>query len=134
MKTSKWVGLTAIALCAGMLVGCGQQQTKEALVQLAAKELGKNVPQQLDSITTLTKAEANNGTLNLYYTISHPEAQAHAVEAEMGIRSNIIEQYCYNDQNKKLREMGIEVNHNYTDSTGASLFIIKADPSQCAAK
>ena len=133
MKTSKWVGLTAIALCAGMLFGCGKP-SKEKLVEMAAENLQKNVPQQLDSITTLTKAEANNGTLNLYYTISHPEAQAHAVEAEMGIRNNIIEQYCYNDQNKQLREMGIEVQHNYTDSTGASLFIIKAEPSQCAAK
>ncbi len=133
MKSSKWVCFTAIALCAGMLVGCGKK-SKEESVEIAAKELNKNVPQQLDSITTLTKAEANNGTLNLYYTISHPEAQLHAAEAEMGIRSNIIEQYCYNDQNKPLREMGIEVNHNYTDSTGASLFIIKADPSQCTAK
>lgn len=133
MKNSKWVCFTAIALGAGMLVGCGKP-SKEEVVKMAAKELGKNVPQQLDSITTLTKAEANNGTLNLYYTISHPDAQAHAVEAEMGIRNNIIEQYCYNDQNKPLREMAIEVNHNYTDSTGAALFSIKADPSQCVKK
>ncbi len=130
MKHAKWALFGTIALCAGMLVGCGNP-SKNQVVEMAAKELGKNVPQQLDSITTLTKAEANNGTLNLYYTISRQDAQLHAVEAEIGIRNNIIEQYCYNDQNKPLREMGIEVQHNYTDSTGASLFIIKADPSQC---
>ncbi|MBR7069493.1 MAG: hypothetical protein IKI30_03475 [Oxalobacter sp.] len=130
MKHSKWALFGIAALCAGMLVGCGKP-SKEQVVEMAAKELGKNVPQQLDSVTTLTKAEANNGTLNLYYTISRPDAQLHAAEAEMGIRSNIIEQYCYNDQNKPMREMGIEVQHNYTDSTGAALFTIKADPSQC---
>ena len=130
MKHSKWIGLGIAALCAGLIMGCGKP-SKEQVVQMAAKELGKNVPQQLDSITTLTKAEANNGTLNLYYTLSHPEAQTRAAEAEMGIRANIIENYCHNDQNKPLREMQIEVIHNYTDSTGAALFSIKADPSQC---
>ncbi len=130
MKQSKWVSLGIAALCAGLLVGCGKP-SKEQVVQMAAKELGKNVPQQLDSITTLTKAEANNGTLNLYYTLSNADARARAAEAEMGIRNNIIENYCHNDQNKPLREMQIEVVHNYTDSTGAALFSIKADPSQC---
>ena len=75
MKSSKWVCFTAIALCAGMLVGCGKP-SKEKLVEMAAENLQKNVPQKLDSITTLTKAEANNGTLNLYYTISPSRSPA----------------------------------------------------------
>ena len=131
MKHSKWVGLGIAALCAGLIVGCGGKPTKEQAAQAAAKELSKNLPTKLDSITTLTKAEANNGNLNLYYTLSNPDAKEHAAEAEEGMRATIVDTYCNNDQNKQVREMQIEVTHNYVDSTGAQLFTIKVNPTMC---
>lgn len=107
----------------------------EDILSATVEEINKTAPQQLDEVTTLNQAYAENNNALVYdFSISMDKSEVDFHEISATVRSNSFEHWCTNGDTKIFRDQGIKIIYRYSDLTGQRLGDVifeLANPETC---
>ena len=107
----------------------------EEFVRITAEKLAKNLPQQIDSETSLLQAQAVGKTLGMTYQLTNIKTMTE--KGRRNLRNDAIEmmekKLCTNDFGKLfIGELGMKYLYIYLASSGETLFMFEINKKNCA--